>query len=222
LSVSTSAGNYNFTVTYYYDSPDGKTNSLGIIYHPPTGYVLRKTIHTQDAWIGLSTARRVDKAFSIIRYAEILLSYAEALNNLTGSHTVEINGESSTFSRNTEEIRKSFNQVRYRAGLPGLSDAELADPQTVQKLIEKERMIEFLFENRRYYDVRRWGIYEESENEAITGMNVDAPKDGYYQRVIPNTSRIGRRIINKKMVFVPIPSNELKRLPLLDQNPGWN
>jgi hypothetical protein len=219
LSVSTSSGNYNITVQYYYDSPDGK--SVSATDYTATGYVMKKTIHPQDAWISLSSARRVNKAYSIIRYAEILLSYAEALNNLTGNHIVEINGQSQSFMRNIEEIRKSFNLVRYRAGLPGLSDAELANPQKIQELLVKERMIEFLYENRRYYDVRRWGIYEDTEREPIMGMNVDATKDGFYQRIVPNTSRIGGRIVNKKMVFVPIPRDEIKRLPSLDQNPGW-
>jgi hypothetical protein len=219
LSVSTSSGNYNFTTQYYYDSQDGKSGHA--TNYPPTGYVLLKTIHPQDAWISLSSARRVEKAYSIIRYAEILLSYAEAINNIRGEYTVEIDGEKQSFTRNIEEIRRSFNLVRYRAGLPGLSDVELADPQKIQELIVKERMIEFLYENRRYHDVRRWGIYEEEERKPIMGMNTDAPKDGFYQRVVPNTSRIGRRVVSKKMIFLPLPLNELKRLPMLDQNPGW-
>jgi len=82
-------------------------------------------------------------------------------------------------------------------------------------------MIEFLFENRRFYDVRRWGIYENSENDKITGMNVDANREGFYQRIIPNTARVGSRIVDKKMVFLPLPRTEIRRLPSLDQNPGW-
>jgi hypothetical protein len=221
LSAISSQGSSNFTVQYYFDSQDGKGSISNSTDYTPTGYVLRKTIHPQDAWADWAGSRRTDKAFPIIRYAEILLSYAEALNNLTGSYTVTVNGEQQTFSRNIEEIKNSFNLVRYRAGLPGLSAAELADPQKVQELIVRERMIEFLYENRRYFDVRRWGIYEDVEREPIMGMNTEATKSGYYQRVVPNTSRIGRRIVNRKMVFLPIPRDELKRMPLLDQNPGW-
>lgn len=217
---STSTGDFSFNVTYYYDSPDGKSNPAALVNHTPTGYVIKKYIHPIDAWRG-TNARRMDKVFPIIRYAEILLSYAEALNNLTGSHQIETNGEVQIFARDVEEIRNAFNQVRYRAGLPGLSNAELADPQKIQQLIEKERMIEFLFENRRFYDVRRWGIYEDTEKVTITGMNVDASSNGFYQRAVPNTSRIGSRVVNKKMVFLPLPKNELRRLPSLDQNPGW-
>jgi hypothetical protein len=219
-SSTATTGSFNQTITYYYDSSNGRSGTTNPLDYTPTGYLPKKYIHPMDAWTGTNN-RRMDKAFPIIRYAEILLSYAEALNNLTGSHTVEIDGQTQTFSRNVTEIRNAFNLVRYRAGLPGLSDVELANPQTIQSLIERERMVEFLHENRRYYDVRRWGIYEETENEPIMGMNVDGGKSVFYQRVVPNTSRISSRVVNKKMIFLPIPQNEIKRLPTFDQNPGW-
>lgn len=83
-------------------------------------------------------------------------------------------------------------------------------------------MVELLWENRRYYDVRRWGIYEETEREPMRGMNPDgATKDAYYQRVIPGTSSFMTRVVDKKAVFVPIPRAEMRRLPSLDQNPGY-
>jgi hypothetical protein len=215
-----SSARNNFTITYYYGSSDGKGGVPNPLNYPITGYVLKKTIHRLDALSG-TNARVMDKTFPIIRYAEILLSYAEALNNLTGSHTVEIDGQSYTVTHDVNEIKKAFNQVRYRAGLPGLSETELADPKKVQQNIETERMVEFLHENRRYFDVRRWGIYEEVESAQITGMNTDAGKSGFYQRVVPNTSRIGSRVVDRKLVFVPIPNTEIKRIPSFDQNPGW-
>jgi hypothetical protein len=217
---STETGTFGQTICYYYDDPNnGRTAPSDPLNYPATGYVIKKFVHPMDAWLGQGN-RRVDKTYPIIRYAEILLSYAEALNNLTVEHTVEIDGQTMTFSRNTEEIRKAFNQVRYRAGLPGLGNDEL-DRMSIQKAIERERMVEFLFENRRYYDVRRWGIYEESEREPIRGMNVDGTKASFYQRVIPSSSQIRGRIVDKKMVFLPIPRNEIRRLPSFDQNPGW-
>jgi len=218
MSSSTSSGYYNQTITYYFDSPNGKGGVSSPQDYPITGYVIKKFIHPSDAWGG-TNARRMEKGFPIVRYAEILLSYAEALNNLTSSHTVETGGQSQVFSRDMNEIRKAFNQVRYRAGLPGLAGTE--DANTVQELIEKERFVEFLFENRRYYDVRRWGIYEKVESVPIRGMNVEGTKDVFYTRVIPNTSRIGSRIVNKRLNWLPIPLNEIRLLPSLDQNPGW-
>jgi hypothetical protein len=220
MSSCTSSGYYNQRITYHYDGNNGKVSSTDPLNYPPTGYVVKKFIHPTDAW-AMDNARRMDKAYAMIRYADILLMYAEALNNLTQEFTVQIGETDYTVGRNTDEIRKTFNQVRHRSGLPGLSQAQLNERDEVQKQIEKERMVEFLFENSRYFDVRRWGIYEQVENEPMTGMNLDANKAGFYRRVIPNTSRVGSRIVNKKLVFVPVPLIEIRRLPSLDQNPGW-
>ena len=212
----------NHTAKYYYQDADGRGGvSATSPNYPITGYVIKKYNHPMDAWTGTG-ARHIQKAYSIIRYAEILLSYAEAVNNLTGSHSVQLGDKQYTISRDEEEIKNAFNLVRYRAGLPGLSAAQLSDAEEVQKQIERERMVEFLWENRRFYDVRRWGIYEETEREPIRGMNPDgATKETYYQRVIPGTSSFLTRVVNKRNVWIPIPRTEMRRLPSLDQNPGY-
>ncbi|WP_029905307.1 RagB/SusD family nutrient uptake outer membrane protein [Prevotella sp. 10(H)] len=187
-----------------------------------TGYVITKYVHPDDAWAG-DGSMRLDKPYPIIRYAEILISYAEALNNLTKTHTVTlpdgIEGEATyTVSRDLDKIRGAFNQIRYRAGLPGLEETTRDD---IQSAIERERMIEFLYENRRYFDVRRWGIYEESESEPIVGMNIMLPEPGFYSRTPVNHKFVRDRIINKRMVFLPIPKDEILKVKSLDQNPGW-
>jgi hypothetical protein len=183
--------------------------------------VLRKTVHPDDAWDG-DNKQVIDKAFGLIRYAEILLSYAEALNNLTTSYSItDEDGQVQEFSRNTAEIRKYFNMVRFRAGLPGLSNEELASPAKVQELIEQERMVEFLFEDRRYYDVRRWGKYEITEKEPIMGMNTDANKNEYYNVVPVNHSKVRNRVVDKRLVLCPLSLDEVRKAPSLDQNPGW-
>ena len=217
---STSVNNY--TAKYYYQDADGRGGvTASSPNYPITGYVIKKYNHPMDAFQGTG-ARHIKKAYSIIRYAEILLSYAEALNNLTGSHTVKLGDQDYTVSRNPEAIKEAFNGVRYRAGLPGLSASQLSSQADVQKQIERERMVELLWENRRFYDVRRWGIYEETEREPIRGMNPDgATKETYYQRVIPGTSSFMTRVVNKKLAFMPIPRTEMRRLPSLDQNPGY-
>ncbi len=220
MSSSTQPGMYNQTITYYYDAPNGRTGDQTGRMVPATGYVLKKFVHSTDALRG-TNSRVMAKSFPMIRYADVLLWYAEALNNLTTTHTVQLGGDNYTLTRNTEEIKKAFNQVRHRAGQPGLTDSDLANANRIQELIERERMIEFLGENKRYYDVRRWGIYEERDSEPIIGMNIEASRDGFYRRVVPNTSRVGERIINRRMVFLPLPLHELRRLPSVDQNPGW-
>jgi len=218
-----STTNNMHTAKYYYQDVDGRGGvSATSPNYPLTGYVIKKFNHAYDAFNGTG-ARHIPKAYPIIRYAEILLSYAEALNNLTGSHTVQLGDEQYTVSRDEEEIKAAFNPVRYRAGLPGLSSGELTSVTEVQEQIERERMVEFLWENRRFYDVRRWGIYEETEREPIRGMNPDgADRESYYRRTIPGTSSFLTRDVNKKYVWMPLPRAEMRRLPSLDQNPGYN
>jgi hypothetical protein len=186
-----------------------------------TGIGVMKYVHPNDADIAGGSI--IDKAEPAIRYADILLMYAEALSNLVPGETYEVTlGEDTyTLTRDIEEIKYAFNQVRHRAGLPGLSDAEVATHEAFQPILEQERMIELLCENHRYFDVRRWGIYEREENITIQGMNIDGDKDTFYQVVVPNTSRIGSRLVHKKLYLLPIPLAEVRRLPSCDQNPGW-
>lgn len=213
----------NMVVSYENGGNAGKNMSgTNATDYAVTGYVITKYIHADDAWAG-SGAQRQQKAFPIIRYAEILLSYAEALNNLTTSYTLtdENTGEIYTVFRNEAEIAKAFNQVRYRAGLPGLTEDELASPKKIQELIERERMVEFLFEDRRYFDVRRWGKYEETEKELIMGANTETSGTSYYSIVPINNANARNRVVNKKMVLFPLALDEVRKSASLDQNPGW-
>lgn len=198
--------------------------------YPATGYVLTKYIHPDDALTGNGASINT-KYYAIIRYAEILLGYAEAMNHLNSSYTVElpsINGgnqpmETYTLAaRDKAEISKYFNQIRYRVGLPGLSEEDMVDETILDKIIQREYMIEFACENHRYWDVRRWGIYEETEKSGIYGMHLGEDKYGYYQTPIPVDQVNNRkRVIDRKMILLPLPKVEVRRVENLDQNPGW-
>ena len=214
LSAPSEAGQ---TVWYYVDGPNGKYASSNPIDHPATGYVLRKYVNPIDAYRGTG-ARLMSKSFPMIRYAEILMAYAEALNELVGN---EYTIDDVTYRRDFTEIKDAYNQVRYRAGLPGITDADLANEATFREKIKRERMVEFFQENHRYFDVRRWGDYERSESVSITGMNMEGTGSSFYQRVVPPYSVIAQRVVDRKMIFLPIPKNELRRVPSFDQNPGW-
>lgn len=209
----------NFVANYAKDGNCGKASTTSPTDYTLTGYVPVKYVHDDDAFAG-SGATVTRKFFPIIRYAEILLSYAEAINNIEGSYTItDADGNTGTYTRDYNEIAKYFNQVRYRAGLPGIPQG--LSREEVNKLIQRERMVELFHENRRYYDVRRWGIYEESETEPIIGMNIEALTDNFFQRVRVNHINVKTRMVSPKLVLVPIWKNELRKMPSLDQNPGW-
>ncbi|MCY4778080.1 RagB/SusD family nutrient uptake outer membrane protein [Sphingobacterium sp. UT-1RO-CII-1] len=219
---TTSEGRYkNQIIEYFLGANSGKTGSSSNSQdYPISGYVLTKYVHADDAWKGTGGVV-MDKSYAIIRYAEILLAFAEASNHLTQSHTIELGGQTFNVGRDQQKIKESFNQVRYRAGLPGMKDQEVASVEKVQELIERELMIEFLFENRRYYDVRRWGKYEEIEREPIVGMNIEAPQSGFHQRVAINHRAVRERIVDRKMIWLPVSKNEVRKIKDFDQNPGW-
>ena len=98
----------------------------------------------------------------------------------------------------------------------------IVDATTFNKLIQRERMVEFLHENRRYYDICRWGIFEELEREPLTGLNVEAGKwEGFYAPTIISYRTIRERTFKSKYMFMPLHRDELRKVPSLDQNPGW-
>lgn len=75
----------------------------------------------------------------IIRYADVLLMYAEAENEANGPSTAVLN---------------ALNQVRQRANMP---EYTLQDQATMREYIREERVLEFSLEGTRYYDLLRWG-----------------------------------------------------------------
>jgi len=219
----------NIQFWYNLSGNAGKNTVRNLPYNVnTTGYSLKKFVHPEDAWgspglgTGDESAKRYEKAYPIIRYAEILLAYVEALNNLTTDHTVlDENGQNQVISRNTSEMRKYFNMVRFRAGLPGLSEEELNSRDTMQELIERERMVELLHENARFWDVRRWGKYESTEKEPILGMDMDTDGLAFYNVVPVNQVVARNRVVDRKLILLPIDLNEVRKSPSMDQNPGY-
>lgn len=163
------------------------------------------------------------KAETAIRYADILLMYAEALNELDGTHNVASWDGSTTYtiSRDVNEIKKGIQPIRIRAGVPDFSDATYNDKNALREKIKRERMIEFLGEGKRYFDLRRWMDAPIEESQQIYGLNVfmtSSAKDDF-MRVIPTTNL--QQTFSEKMYFWPVTHDELKRNNKLVQSPGW-
>ncbi len=158
-----------------------------------------------------------------IRYADILLLYAEALNELTQSYTVPSwdGAESYTISRDVTEMKRGVRPVRCRAGLPDFEPSVYNDQNAMRKKLKRERMIEFIGEGKRYYDLRRWMDAPVEESTPIYGCNVNMPQQRKedFHTIVPIYSL--PTVFNEKMYFWPISTNELKRNKNLVQNPGW-
>ena len=150
----------------------------------------------------------------IIRYAEILLNYVEALNEYDPSNA---------------DITLYLNMIRKRAGVPDIEEGypDAAGDQTrMRELIRRERQVELCFENLRYFDTRTWMTAETDNNMPVYGMNISA-KDHkangeFWQRVICkyDGGRDGNRVFTMRCYLFPISQEELDRVKCT-QNYGW-
>lgn len=181
-----------------------------------SGYNCIKYCHPSD-WVGTYRA----KYFPLIRYAEILLNYVEAMNEMDEPYTDEENNV--TVTRNTADMVKYFNMIRYRAGLPGITEADAADKTHMRELIKRERQVELALEGRRFYDLRRWGDLVSTLSNPFIVMNVDAsirnPKEFYVRTIC--TYPYSLYNVTNKMCLYPIPKSILDKNAKLDENPGW-
>jgi len=213
----------NQQIFYYKDLSDGKLYNNADKF-PVTGIGMKKYYNKED--FRGAGGYVVVKFEAAIRYADVLLWYAEALNELkTGkSYTITaFTGEDVTISRDVEQMRYGMKRVRVRAGLPDLADNIYNDPDAFRASLKHERQIEFFAESKRYYDLRRWKDAMVQENMPITGCNVDITKgdllrqDFYKETVITTYPKL----FLPSMYLWPIPQYELTRNKRLTQNPGW-
>ena len=213
----------NFRCNYYRAGQDGKQLSRPYNF-PLTGIGIKKYYDPDDSWD--EGGRTTYKPHPEIRYADVLLWYAEALNELPDGEAYEFNhviyDEPFIVKRDVNEIRKAFRQGRFRAGLPDLTDAEYRSPDTFRDKLKRERQIEFFMEGSRYFDLRRWKDAATEENEAVMGMNVDMKGSGTQkERFYETTPTQITKVFMDKMYLWPFTDDELKRNTKLTQNPGW-
>lgn len=211
----------NVQVFYYRDSPDGY--QIGT-YWLNTGIGIKKFVHPDDignAEKAYDTSRMHAKATTEIRYAEVLLIYAEALNELTGQYEIPSWDGSQTYQikRDVSELKKAIQPIRIRAGLP---DYEVYDnPAEFRIKLKRERQIELFAEGHRYFDLRRWCDAPSEESAPIYGCNVYAMSNNIKSFYTPVETTALPSIFTTKMWFWPISHDELKRNKELTQNPGW-
>lgn len=209
----------NFVATYYKDGNSQPTGTVKVDYNR-LGYTCKKYVNQEDImnWQG----SRKPKTYPIMRYAEVLLGYVEAMNEMTEPYTDKEHGV--TVSHDVQQMVYYFNQIRYRAGLPGITTAEASDYETMKKLIKQEWKVEFAFEDHRYYDLRRWKDAPDAMNKPVTGLDVSAKmaeRERFYSVRVWNTEKTMKRVFKNKMYFYPISKAILQRNGKLVQNPGW-
>ena len=204
----------------YRGGENGKTSSEPE-FCPFTGIGLFKYYHPDDTWQTSGAVYQTYKVEPTIRYADVLLWYAEALNELTQEYSFPTyDGRGTvTVSRNVEKMRSAFSQVRFRAGLPDADNYD--DAAQFRVTLKRERQIELFAESARYFDLRRWKDAPTEEVGPIKGFNINitsSKREDFYKETV--ISRVQKRWMDK-MYLWPIPKNETDRNVKLQQNPGW-
>ncbi len=208
---------------------DGKTHD-----YPIFGTIVRKNYYGKQSNWQMSCEYRL---------GEVYLDYAEACAEL---------GE-------IEEALKYVNQIRSRAGVAqyGLNAGDAGkdirnlnkiilpsyDKTTVLKAIYRERIIELAYENKHYYDVRRWSVADGTwrggeamtdgwiypayhtggEGGSMTGFNINNVGQTNENKNVNFYKRIKQqeRVFTKRMSLLPIPQQEVNRNKRCIQNTGW-
>lgn len=175
-----------------------------------TGFYCRKMC---DANVASNGSANIDRCWGLMRYAEVLLSYAEAINE-TGQ---------------TALAYPALVELRQRAGV-GIGDplcgmkAAMTQAE-MRAFIRAERHIELCFEGDfRFDDIRRWKIAEQVMNIGpLKGTQV--VRVGSVGRVFTYTPVSSIRTITHYFApaqyLFPFPLTEIQKVPLMLQNPGW-
>lgn len=170
-----------------------------------TGYFGRKML---DENLTNSLSGNTERAWPLIRYAEILLNYAEAINE-TGQ---------------PDKAYAPLIAIRNRAGItPGADNLYgLKANMTVDEMrevIRTERRVELAFEDQRWNDIRRWKIaasimngFNKVDIITRTGTNTYVHTTGSAPRILS---------FRDAMYLLPIPLTEIQKMPLMLQNPGY-
>ncbi len=188
----------------------------------PTGIGIMKFVNPKDNNSG-NGGKIFPKVDLAIRYADILLMYAEALNELGGSYNIPSwdGGTTHAISRNIDEMKKAIGQVRVRAGVPNHEMSVYSNKEALRAAIKRERQVELMGENQRYYDLRRWKDAPVDEAEQIYGFNTFMTKDQADLFYTPIRVPLLQTTFSRKMYFWPIEWDELKKNKRLTQAPGW-
>ncbi|OZI07043.1 RagB/SusD family nutrient uptake outer membrane protein [Siphonobacter sp. BAB-5385] len=203
LSIVTNNSSWNGRTI---DQSAGGTDDRRKTNASRTGYYLKKFL--ADG-LNLVQNQTVVHNWPVFRFADVLLMYAEAMNEAYGPDNA--NGYTLT-------ARQALNRVRSRSGV-GMPDVTVTSPVDFRAAVRRERRVELAFENHRYWDLLRWKQAATVLNSSVKGVSVSKTGGTFIYTPITVENRV---FDASKMYLYPIPQVEInKSNGVLNQNPGW-
>ena len=185
-----------------------------------TGYYLKKLLREDVSPLSSSLIEQ-QHIYPRIRFTEIFLAYAEAANDAWGPKA-----DPTGIGFTAYDVIKA---IRVRAGLAtnevgaDLPEGDVyleecaADQTKMTNLIRNERRIELCFENKRFWDLRRWQM---PINEGVKGVQIDRNEEtGALSYTIINVE--DRNFTSPYQWYGPVPKSEILKWSNLMQNAGW-
>ena len=209
------------TGNYPNDNNETDDNLEKIEKSTRTGYYLKKLL--RDDVLPPSSGSEIQQyhIYPRIRYTEIFLAYAEAANDAWGPKKDEA-GVGFTAYDVIKAIRERAGLGKDPIGIP-LPEGDVyleecaKDKAKMRDLIRNERRIELCFENKRFWDLRRWML---PLNETVKGMEINRNDDtGELTYKIFDVEE--RKYDSSYQWYGPIPKSEILRWNNLKQNKGW-
>jgi hypothetical protein len=195
----------NFTGSTKIETFTGGNNALPINGATSTGYYLKKYVNVTITVAPTNPTKKTHN-WILFRYAEILLNYAEALNEWQGPDYKD-----ATFTLSAKE---AVNLVRAQASMPAFTESDKA---AFRERLRNERRVELAFEDHRFWDLRRWKIA--SNPTVLFGVNIT--KDALTSALTYTKTTVESRVWQDKMYLFPIPQSERFKNTNLNQNTGW-
>lgn len=184
----------------------GETDDMARANASRTGYYLKKFL-TDD--LNLTQGATAQHNWVAYRYGEVLLNYAEAVN--------EAYGPSSTPAGFPMSAKQALQMVRNRAGasLPAVTASTV---DSFRDAVKHERRVELAFEDHRYWDLLRWKDAMTVLNQPVNGVKITRSGAVYTYTV----RKVADRTFNERNYYLPFLRSEIENSAgTLEQNPGY-